>query len=156
MLAEARISVLLACSHLPVDADHRLGREAHAFALRIGFLNHGRERFPFNALLSMYARLGLVDHAQTLFCTEQVGNARRVFGMVPEPGRQLGMWNAMICGYAQAGMDDDALQLFARMEAKPRYHSFLPRAELERKRFGRGGAELRVRQRRWSSLCSST
>lgn len=220
MLAEGRhdvssftlVSVLLACSHLPA-ADHRLGREAHAFALKHGFLDHGRERFPFNALLSMYARLGLVDDAQRLFRTaaaapdggdvvtwnsmisllvqagrcgeavdvlydmvaagvrpdgvtfasalpacsrlqmlslgreihavvvkdgdlaansfvasalvdmyagnEQVANARRVFDMVPEPARQLGMWNAMICGYAQAGMDEDALQLFARMEVEP-------------------------------------
>ncbi|KAM0918918.1 hypothetical protein ACQ4PT_008543 [Festuca glaucescens] len=190
MLAEGRhnvssftlVSVLLACSHLA--ADHRLGREAHAFALKNGFLDEGRERFPFNALLSMYARLGLVDDAQRLFRTaavapdggdvvtsntmisllvqggrcseavemvavgremhavvikddelaansfvasalvvmyagnEQVGNARRVFDMVPEPGRQLGMWNAMICGYAQAGMDEEALELFARMEAE--------------------------------------
>ncbi|KAK1604356.1 hypothetical protein QYE76_028029 [Lolium multiflorum] len=64
MLAEARhgvssftlVSVLLACSHLPADADHRLGREAHTFALKNGFLDHGRERFPFNALLSISPR----------------------------------------------------------------------------------------------------
>ncbi|VAH39856.1 unnamed protein product [Triticum turgidum subsp. durum] len=222
MLAEARhdvssftlVSVLLACSHLAGDDGRRLGREAHAFALKHGFLDEGRERFPFNALLSMYARLGLVDDAQTLFrstaaafspgggdvvtwntmisllvqggrcaeavevlydmvalgvrpdgvtfasalpaCSrlemlalgreihavvlkdadlaansfvasalvdmyagnERVGNARNVFDMVPEPGRQLGMWNAMICGYAQAGMDAEALQLFSRMEAE--------------------------------------
>ncbi|VAH24292.1 unnamed protein product [Triticum turgidum subsp. durum] len=222
MLAEARhdvssftlVSVLLACSHLAGYDGRRLGREAHAFALKHGFLDEGRERFPFNALLSMYARLGLVDDAQSLFRTtaaafspgggdvvtwntmisllvqggrcaeavevlydmvalgvrpdgvtfasalpacsrlemlalgreihavvlkdgdlaansfvasalvdmyagnERVGNARRVFDMVPEPGRQLGMWNAMICGYAQAGMDAEALQLFARMEAE--------------------------------------
>ncbi|SPT15507.1 unnamed protein product [Triticum aestivum] len=222
MLAEGRhdvssftlVSVLLACSHLAGDDGRRLGREAHAFALKHGFLDAGRERFPFNALLSMYARLGLVDDAQTLFrntaaafspgggdvvtwntmisllvqggrcgeavevlhdmvalavrpdgvtfasalpaCSrlemlalgreihavvlkdgdlaansfvasalvdmyagnERVGNARRVFDMVPEPGRQLGMWNAMICGYAQAGMDAEALQLFSRMEAE--------------------------------------
>uniref|UniRef100_A0ACD5V250 Uncharacterized protein n=1 Tax=Avena sativa TaxID=4498 RepID=A0ACD5V250_AVESA len=210
------VSVLLACSHLA--ADHRLGREAHAFALKNGFLDEGRERFPFNALLSMYARLGRVDDAQRLFHTshaaasssrsgsgsdvvtwntmisllvqggrcdeavavlydmvaagvppdgvtfasalpacsrlemlalgremhsfvlkdedlaansfvasalvdmyagnEKVDNARSVFDMVPEPGRQLGMWNAMICGYAQAGMDEEALNLFARMESK--------------------------------------
>uniref|UniRef100_A0A8I6WW34 DYW domain-containing protein n=2 Tax=Hordeum vulgare subsp. vulgare TaxID=112509 RepID=A0A8I6WW34_HORVV len=222
MLAEGRhdvssftlVSVLLACSHLPGDDGRRLGREAHAFALKRGFLDEGRERFPFNALLSMYARLGLVDDAQSLFRTtaaafspgggdvvtwntmisllvqggrcaeavevlydmvslgvrpdgvtfasalpacsrlemlalgremhavvlkdadlaansfvasalvdmyagnEKVANARRVFDMVPEPGRQLGMWNAMICGYAQAGMDEEALDLFSRMEAE--------------------------------------
>uniref|UniRef100_A0ACD5UVA8 Uncharacterized protein n=1 Tax=Avena sativa TaxID=4498 RepID=A0ACD5UVA8_AVESA len=205
------VSVLLACSHLV--ADHRLGREAHAFALKNGFLDEGSERFPFNALLSMYARLGRVDDAQRLFRTaassspsgsdvvtwntmisllvqggrcdeavavlydmvaagvrpdavtfasalpacsrlemlalgremhafvlkdddlaansfvasalvdmyagnEKVDNARSVFDMVPEPSRQLGMWNAMICGYAQAGMDEEALDLFARMEAE--------------------------------------
>lgn len=61
------VSVLLACSHL---ADDRcLGREAHAFALKNGFLDDGCERFPFNALLSMYARLSLVDDAQMLFGT---------------------------------------------------------------------------------------
>ncbi|KAJ1259218.1 hypothetical protein BS78_10G137800 [Paspalum vaginatum] len=205
------VSVLLACSHLAEDP--RLGREAHAFALKNGFLD-GDERFAFNALLSMYARLGLVDDAQRLFagsvddadaqgggvvtwntmvsllvqggrcgeavevlydmvargvrpdgitfasalpaCSqlemlslgremhayvlkdadlaansfvasalvdmyashERVGAARRVFDMVPAGDRQLGLWNAMICGYAQAGMDEDALELFSRMEAE--------------------------------------
>ncbi|XP_062183900.1 pentatricopeptide repeat-containing protein At3g57430, chloroplastic [Phragmites australis] len=204
------VSVLLACSHL-VD-DPRLGREAHAFALKNGFLD-GDERFAFNALLSMYARLGLVDDARRLFgsvgaadtpsggvvtwntmvsllvqsgrcdeaiqvlydmvargvrpdgvtfasalpaCSqlemlavgremhayvlkdaelaansfvasalvdmyasiERVAAARRVFDMVPGDGRQLGLWNAMVCGYAQAGMDEDALDLFSRMEAE--------------------------------------
>jgi pentatricopeptide repeat protein len=201
------VSVLTACSHLAEDP--RLGREAHAFALKNGFLD-GDERFAFNALLSMYARLGLVDDAQRLFgyvgatnggvvtwntmvsllvqsgrfqeavdvlyemvsrgvcpdgvtfasllpaCSqlemlclgremhtyvlkdaeltansfvasalvhmyashERVDAARRVFDMVPGGERQLGLWNAMICGYAQAGMDEDALELFARMEAQ--------------------------------------
>ncbi|XP_006653119.3 pentatricopeptide repeat-containing protein At3g57430, chloroplastic [Oryza brachyantha] len=201
------VSVLLACSHLPAGA--RLGREAHAYALKSGLL-HAQERFAFNALLSMYARLGLVDDAQTLFgatapgrndvvtwntmisvlvqsglfdeavetlydmvalgvppdgvtfasalpaCSrlellavgremhayvikdgelaansfvasalvdmyathEQVGKARQVFDMVPDSGKQLGMWNAMICGYVQAGMDEEALRLFAWMEAE--------------------------------------
>ena len=204
------VSVLLACSHLAEDL--RLGREAHAFALKNGFLD-GDERFAFNALLSMYARLGLVDDAQTLFgsvgatdvpgggvvtwntmvsllvqsgrcgeaievlydmvargvrpdgvtfasalpaCSqlemlslgremhayvlkdadlaansfvasalvdmyashERVGAARLVFDMVPAGERQLGLWNAMICGYAQAGLDEDALELFARMETE--------------------------------------
>ncbi|RCV21817.1 hypothetical protein SEVIR_4G136200v4 [Setaria viridis] len=203
------VSVLAACSHLAEDP--RLGREAHAFALKNGFLD-GDERFAFNALLSMYARLGLVDDAQRLFgsvgaadapggglvtwntmvsllvqsgrfdeavevlydmvargvrpdgvtfasalpaCSqlemlslgremhayvlkdadlaansfvasalvdmyashERVDAARRVFDMVPGVDRQLGLWNAMICGYAQDGMDEDALELFARMEA---------------------------------------
>ncbi|KAL6653096.1 hypothetical protein ACP70R_012021 [Stipagrostis hirtigluma subsp. patula] len=202
------VSVLLACSHLADDP--RLGREAHAFALKNGFLD-GDERFAFNALLSMYARLGLVDEARRLFgsvgaadapgggvvtwntmvsllvqsgrcdeavevlydmvasgvrpdgvtfasalpaCSqldmlavgremhayvlkdadlaansfvasalvdmyashERVDAARRVFDMVSGE-RQLGLWNAMICGYAQAGMDEDALELFAQMEA---------------------------------------
>ncbi|GJN12011.1 hypothetical protein PR202_ga30254 [Eleusine coracana subsp. coracana] len=186
---------------------------AHAFALKNGFL-HGEERFAFNALLSMYARLGLVDDAQRLFdsigatasdapgggvvtwntmvsllvqnglceeaiqvlydmvacgvrpdgvtfasalpaCSqlemlalgremhahvvkdedlaansfvasalvdmyashERVDTARNVFDTVAGD-RQLGLWNAMICGYAQAGMDEDALALFARMEAE--------------------------------------
>uniref|UniRef100_A0A0A9AT45 DYW domain-containing protein n=1 Tax=Arundo donax TaxID=35708 RepID=A0A0A9AT45_ARUDO len=201
------VSVLLACSHL-ADGDPRPGREAHAFALKHGLL-HGDERFAFNALLSMYARLGLVDDAQRLFgsadapgggvvtwntmvsllvqsgrcdvaiqvlydmvargvcpdgvtfasalpaCSqlemltlgremhayvvkdaelaansfvasalvdmyashERVAAAKRVFDMVPCGDRQLGLWNAMVCGYAQAGMDEDALELFARMEA---------------------------------------
>ena len=204
------VSVLLACSHLAENP--RLGREAHAFALKGGLLD-GDERFAFNALLSMYARLGLVDDAQRLFgsvgaadapggglvtwntmvsllvqsgrcpeavdvlydmvargvrpdgvtfasalpaCSqlellslgkemhayvlkdadlaansfvasalvdmyashERVDAARRVFDMVPSGDRQLGLWNAMICGYAQAGKDEDALELFARMEAE--------------------------------------
>ncbi|PUZ60465.1 hypothetical protein GQ55_4G129400 [Panicum hallii var. hallii] len=204
------VSVLLACSHIADDP--RLGREAHAFALKSGLLD-GDERFAFNALLSMYARLGLVDDAQRLFgsvgaadapggglvtwntmvsllvqsgrcaeavdvlydmvacgvrpdgvtfasalpaCSqlellslgremhayvlkdadlaansfvasalvdmyaslERVDAARRVFDMVPGGDRQLGLWNAMICGYAQAGKDEDALELFARMEAE--------------------------------------
>nr|CAH65944.1 H0716A07.2 [Oryza sativa]CAH66009.1 H0613H07.7 [Oryza sativa] len=204
------VSVLRAVSHLPAAAAAvRLGREAHAFALKNGLL-HGHQRFAFNALLSMYARLGLVADAQRLFagatpgrgdvvtwntmvsvlvqsgmfdeavqtlydmvalgvrpdgvtfasalpaCSrlelldvgremhayvikddelaansfvasalvdmyathEQVGKARQVFDMVPDSGKQLGMWNAMICGYAQAGMDEEALRLFARMEAE--------------------------------------
>ncbi|KAG2611971.1 pentatricopeptide repeat-containing protein At3g57430, chloroplastic-like [Panicum virgatum] len=204
------VSVLLACSHLAENP--RLGREAHAFALKGGLLD-GDERFAFNALLSMYARLGLVDDARRLFgsvgaadapggglvtwntmasllvqsgrcaeavdvlydmvargvrpdgvtfasalpaCSqlellsvgkemhayvlkdadlaansfvasalvdmyashERVDAARRVFDMVPGGDRQLGLWNAMICGYAQAGKDEDALELFSRMEAE--------------------------------------
>nr|CAB3470575.1 unnamed protein product [Digitaria exilis] len=204
------VSVLLACSHLADDP--RFGREAHAFALKHGLLD-GDERFAFNALLSMYARLGLVDDARRLFGTvgaddalgggvvtwntmvsvlvqsgrcgeavevlydmvargvrpdgvtfasalpacsqlemlsvgremhayvlkdadlaansfvasalvdmyasnERVDVARRVFDMVPVGDRQLGLWNAMVCGYAQAGMDEDALEIFARMEAE--------------------------------------
>lgn len=204
------VSVLLACSHLAEDL--RLAREAHAFALKNGFLD-GDERFAFNALLSMYARLGRVDDARMLFgsvgatdapgggvvtwntmvsllvqsgrcaeaievlydmvargvrpdgvtiasalpaCSqlemlslggemhayvlkdtelaansfvasalvdmyashERVDAARRVFDMVPGVHRQLGLWNAMVCGYAQAGMDENALELFARMEAE--------------------------------------
>lgn len=198
------ISILLSCSHLAHDT--RLGREAHGFALKNGFLD-GDERFVFNALLPMYARLCLDDDTQSLFgsvgaadasggvevtwnamvsllvqsgrcgeavnvlydmvahgvtfasslpaCSqpemlalgremhtyvlkdtelaansfvasalvdmyashERVDTARQVFVMV-SGDRQLGLWNAMICGYAKAGMDEDALELFARMEAE--------------------------------------
>ena len=81
-----------------------VGREMHAFVLKDEDL--AANSFVASALVNMYAG------------NEKVANAHRVFDMVPEPGRQLGMWNAVICGYAQAGMDEEALDLFSRMEVE--------------------------------------
>lgn len=95
-------SALPACSRLELLG---VGREVHAFVLKDDDL--AANSFVASALVDMYAS------------NEQVSHARRVFDMVPEHGRQLGMWNAMICGYAQhGGMDEEAIELFSRMEAE--------------------------------------
>uniref|UniRef100_A0A0D3FS21 DYW domain-containing protein n=1 Tax=Oryza barthii TaxID=65489 RepID=A0A0D3FS21_9ORYZ len=94
-------SALPACSRLELLD---IGREMHAYVIKDDEL--AANSFVASALVDMYA-----TH-------EQVGKARQVFDMVPDSGKQLGMWNAMICGYAQAGMDEEALRLFARMEAE--------------------------------------
>lgn len=114
MLAEAHpltsftlVSVLLACSHLADDP--RLGREAHAFALKHGFL-HGEERFAFNALLSMYARLGLVDDAQKLFTS--VGT------VADTPGGGVVTWNTMVSLLVQSGRCEEAVEVLYTMVAR--------------------------------------
>jgi pentatricopeptide repeat protein len=113
MLAEAHtftsftlVSVLLACAHLADDP--RLGREAHAFALKHGFLSDGEERFAFNALLSMYARLGLV------------GDAQRLFGSVHAQSGPGGVvtWNTMVSLLVQSGRCEEAVQVLHDMVAR--------------------------------------
>ncbi|XP_062225010.1 pentatricopeptide repeat-containing protein At3g57430, chloroplastic-like [Phragmites australis] len=93
-------SALPACSQPEMLA---LGREMHAYVVKDTEL--AANSFVASVLVGMYA-----SH-------ERVDTARQVFVMV-SVDRQLGLWNAMICGYAKAGMDEDALELFARMEAE--------------------------------------
>ncbi|XP_066370911.1 pentatricopeptide repeat-containing protein At3g57430, chloroplastic-like [Miscanthus floridulus] len=100
------VSVLLACSHLAEDL--RLGREAHAFALKNGFLD-GDERFAFNALLSMYARLGLVDDARTLFGS---------VGATDAPGGGIVTWNTMVSLLVQSGRCGEAIEVLYDMIAR--------------------------------------
>uniref|UniRef100_A0A0D9WGL6 Pentatricopeptide repeat-containing protein n=1 Tax=Leersia perrieri TaxID=77586 RepID=A0A0D9WGL6_9ORYZ len=104
------VSVLNAVSRLPCDgaAAARLGREAHAFALKGGLLHAAHERFAFNALLSMYARLGLVADAQRLFAA----------GGAAPPGRgDLVTWNTMVGVLVQGGLLDDAVDTLYDMVA---------------------------------------
>ncbi|CAN6201462.1 unnamed protein product [Urochloa humidicola] len=100
------VSVLLACSHLPDDP--RLGREAHALALKSGFLD-GDERFAFNALLSMYARLGLVDDACRLFASA---------ADAPDGGGGVVTWNTMVSLLVQSGRFEEAVEVLYDMVAR--------------------------------------
>ncbi|CAN6177982.1 unnamed protein product [Urochloa humidicola] len=103
------VSVLLACSHLPDGP--RLGREAHALALKSGFLD-GDERFAFNALLSMYARLGLVDDAVRLFAASAAG------ADAIAAGGGVVTWNTMVSLLVQSGRFDEAVEVLYDMVAR--------------------------------------
>ncbi|XP_057864387.2 pentatricopeptide repeat-containing protein At1g25360 [Cryptomeria japonica] len=87
--------VLSACSSLAA-LEH--GKQVHAQVVQIGFepsISVG------NALVTMYARCGLIE------------GAYRVFEAMPELDPIS--WNAMIAGYAQHGHGNKALLLFEQM-----------------------------------------
>lgn len=101
-------SVLSACAGLAVVIQ---GRRAHGVIIRSGFdicLSVG------NALITMYAKCGVVDDAFQMFDT-----------MVQ---RDMVTWSAMITGYALHGHGEEAVQLFEQMLAtcmKPDHVSFV-------------------------------
>ncbi|KAJ4702720.1 Pentatricopeptide repeat-containing protein [Melia azedarach] len=57
------VSVALACSNLSKGEGLKLGKQVHGYSLRVG----DWKTFTVNALMAMYAKLGLVDDAKALF-----------------------------------------------------------------------------------------
>ncbi|XP_047055392.1 pentatricopeptide repeat-containing protein At2g37320-like isoform X1 [Lolium rigidum] len=78
-----------------------LGRSVHGLELRMGFdlCVH-----VSNALISMYAKCGSIDEAQSIF--------QRI------ACKDLVSWNSMIFGYSQYGLADRCLSLLKDMEAE--------------------------------------
>ena len=76
-----------------------LGRQVHSFIIKTSFESH---IYVGSSLLDMYAKAG------------QIHEARRVFESLPE--RDVVSCTAIISGYAQLGLDEEALELFRRLQ----------------------------------------
>lgn len=92
------MSVFGACSLLP---SLRLGREAHAYALKRLFKDNA---FIACSVIDMYAKNGSVT--QSL----------KVFNGLEE--RSVASWNAMVMGYGIHGLGKEAIQLFEEMQRR--------------------------------------
>jgi pentatricopeptide repeat protein len=100
-------SLLSACANLLAL---ECGEQVHAYAIKAGF---DSEISVGNSLVTMYARCGTLNKAQSLF-----DKMHR---------HDVISWNAVISGYAQRGNGIKALQLFAQMhraDMKPNYVTF--------------------------------
>ncbi|XP_059463600.1 putative pentatricopeptide repeat-containing protein At3g13770, mitochondrial [Corylus avellana] len=76
-----------------------LGRQVHCFIIKTGFESY---IYVGSSLLDMYAKAG------------RIHEARRVFENLPE--RDVVSCTAIISGYAQLGLDEEALELFRRLQ----------------------------------------
>ncbi|XP_068653981.1 pentatricopeptide repeat-containing protein At3g57430, chloroplastic [Aristolochia californica] len=93
------VSVTLACSVLNRLEGSLLGKEVHGYGLRVG-LYYGKT-YTVNSLMAMYAKLGRVHDAYSLF--EQFQNRDKV------------SWNTMISSFGQNEHFLEALVLLRRM-----------------------------------------
>jgi len=80
-------------------SDLRIGRAVHGFVVRRGWLEE--DVVIGNALVNMYAKLGLIDCALAVF--EQL------------PRRDVISWNTLITGYAQNGLASEAIDAYNMM-----------------------------------------
>ncbi|CAN1225647.1 Pentatricopeptide repeat-containing protein At3g57430, chloroplastic [Linum grandiflorum] len=99
------VSAALACSNLDKGDGLLLGKQLHGYSLRT---SHWKQTFTNNALMVMYAKLGRVDYAQSMF---------QLF-----EGRDLVSWNTMISSLTQNEKFVDALvslRLMVREGIKP-------------------------------------
>lgn len=76
-----------------------VGRSFHCLEMRVGY---GSYTHVSNALISMYAKCGVIEEA------------RFVFGKLP--CKDLISWNSMIFGYAHYGIAEEALDLLKEMD----------------------------------------
>lgn len=76
-----------------------LGRQVHSFIIKTSFESH---IYVGSSLLDMYAKAG------------QIHAAQGVFESLPE--RDVVSCTAIISGYAQLGLDEEALELFRRLQ----------------------------------------
>ncbi|OMO65189.1 hypothetical protein COLO4_31427 [Corchorus olitorius] len=74
------------------------GKQVHVHILKFGFMS---DLFAGNSLVSMYAKCGSIDDADS------------VFSKIPERG--IVSWSAMIGGLAQHGHGKEALRVFDKM-----------------------------------------
>ncbi|EEF26277.1 pentatricopeptide repeat-containing protein, putative, partial [Ricinus communis] len=131
-------SILSACANIE---NLNLGKQIHSYIIRTEFDISGVVQ---NALISMYAKTGGVEIAQSI--VEQsgisdlnviaftalldgyvkLGNitpARHIFDSLKDS--DVVAWTAMIVGYVQNGLNDDAMELFRIMAKEgPRPNSF--------------------------------
>lgn len=91
------VSVAHACSNLPRRDGLRLGKQLHGYSLRVG----DAKTFTNNALMSMYTKLGHLNHAEVLF------------DLFEE--RDLVSWNTLLSSLSQNDMFFEALLLLHRM-----------------------------------------
>ncbi|KAM1319359.1 hypothetical protein ACFX13_004497 [Malus domestica] len=91
------VSVAHACSNLHKRDGLRLGKQVHAYGLRVS----DWKTFTINALLAMYAKLGLVEYSRALF--EMFEDCDMV------------SWNTMISSFSQNDQFMEALEFFRLM-----------------------------------------
>lgn len=91
------VSVALACSNLSRRDGLRLGRQVHGNSLRVGEWN----TFIMNALMAMYAKLGRVDDAKTLFKSFE--------------DRDLVSWNTIVSSLSQNDKFLEAVMFLRQM-----------------------------------------
>ncbi|OVA14573.1 Pentatricopeptide repeat [Macleaya cordata] len=89
-------TVLSICSSI---SNLRYGKEVHGYVVRSEF---GSETSLGNALITMYAKCGILDRSA------------RVFGSMPKS--DLVSWNAMISAYGQHGEGKEAVSCFNKMQ----------------------------------------
>ncbi|XP_027339286.1 putative pentatricopeptide repeat-containing protein At5g08490 [Abrus precatorius] len=93
-------TVLPVCARL---GDLDAGKSVHAYVIKSGF---EQDTIDGNALVSMYAKCGLVSHG-----------AYVVFNNIIH--KDIVSWNAMIAGLAENGLVQDAFSLFSSMVKGP-------------------------------------
>ncbi|KAL7589103.1 hypothetical protein Lser_V15G39406 [Lactuca serriola] len=98
------VSMSLACSNLENRHGVMLGKQVHAYSLKIG----DTMSFTNNSLMSMYAKLGRIQDSVSLF---------EMF-----PGKNIISWNTMISSLSQQDRFQEAMAVFKLMileEMKP-------------------------------------
>ncbi|XP_054821201.1 putative pentatricopeptide repeat-containing protein At5g08490 [Prosopis cineraria] len=127
---EAKPNSVTIATILPTCARSRdldVGRSAHAYVIKSGFEN---DTFVGNALVSFYAKCGLVSH-----------DSFAVFSNIIN--KDVVSWNAMIAGLAENEFLEDAFTLFSLMvkgPLEPNYStiaSILPVCALFDRKFAR-------------------
>ncbi|XP_027361868.1 pentatricopeptide repeat-containing protein At4g33990 [Abrus precatorius] len=81
-------------------SDQRISKSVHGFVMRCEWLE--KDVVIGNALVNMYAKLGYMDHARTVF--EQL------------PIKDIISWNTLITGYAQNGLASEAIDAYNMMK----------------------------------------
>lgn len=92
-------SILPVFSLLDRDVAYRLGRQLHAYTLKLAELRENT--FVVNALMSFYLRMGLLENAEAMFN-----------GMA---NKDLVSWNVIIGGYASNNEYFKAIRLFEEL-----------------------------------------
>ncbi|OIW11976.1 hypothetical protein TanjilG_02183 [Lupinus angustifolius] len=94
------LTVVSLASILGQLSDETVSRSVHGFVMRHEWLE--KDVVIGNALVNMYAKLGAMDCASTVF--EHL------------PLRDIISWNTLITGYAQNGLASEAIDAFNKME----------------------------------------
>lgn len=89
------------------------GRQIHSLIIRYNYDTH---IYVGSSLLDMYAKAG------------RIHEARRVFDELPE--RDVVSCTAIISGYAQLGFDEDAVELFSRLQMEGMTSNYVTYASL--------------------------
>ncbi|KAL9237271.1 hypothetical protein vseg_011844 [Gypsophila vaccaria] len=92
------VGVINACSDI---SDVREGKQIHCYSVKMGF---EKQIYIISALVDMYAK------------SNHVVDARKCFDCLHAP--DVVLWTSIIAGYVQNGDNEEALSLYARMEAE--------------------------------------
>ncbi|KAL7219827.1 hypothetical protein ACSBR2_012817 [Camellia fascicularis] len=92
------VGVLNACSDIGASGE---GKQVHDYLVKLGFES---QIYIMTALVDMYAKCGCIV------------DARRGFDYLQEP--DIVLWTSMIGGYVQNGENEDALNLYCRMQTE--------------------------------------